>query len=97
MFSVTETSDRVTLVFSGRQDSKICNDIADSVQQRIDETQKHVVFEMRDVDYVSSAFLRICLKTAKTLGPERFSIINVAPSIKMVFKISGFDQMIRIS
>ena len=97
MFSVNETSERVTFVFTGRQDSKVCAEIMEPVRQKTTETEKAIVFDLQGVDYVSSAFLRICLQTAKTVGVERFSVVNVTPPIKVVFKLSGFDQMLKIS
>jgi len=52
---------------------------------------------MQDVDYVASAFLRMCLKVVKEVGPRNFSVINVHPNVKKVFKIAGFDKQLSIT
>jgi anti-anti-sigma regulatory factor len=48
------------------------------------------------VEFVSSAFLRICLVVFKKVGAGRFSIVHVSPWVKKVFKIAGFDHSMDI-
>jgi anti-anti-sigma factor len=54
-----------------------------------------LVFDFTEVEYISSSFLRICIKKYKQLGTERFCVKNPTSDIKRVFKIAGLEKMIR--
>lgn len=55
-----------------------------------------IVFDLQDVNFVSSAFMRNCIMSAKKVHTECFSIINTHPFIKKTFKIAGLDNMMEI-
>ena len=83
--------------FTERLDTVNCLKIEDELFDKVRESKTPVVFNLQEVDYVASAFLRICLKVAKEVSPENFSVINVHPNVKRVFKIAGFDKQISIT
>jgi anti-anti-sigma factor len=81
-------------VFSGKLDTTVSMAIDADLQTRAADASTPVVFDLAHVNYVSSAFLRLCVNMAKrTPG---FSVIHVDPSVKKVFKIAGFDTIMRI-
>jgi anti-anti-sigma factor len=59
------------------------------------EPGKKLIFDFQEVAYISSSFLRICIKKFKELGRENFYIRNPRPDIKKVFMIAGLEQLIR--
>ena len=83
--------------FTERLDTTNCLEIEEELLSRVREAKAPVVFNLQDVDYVASAFLRMCLKVAKEVGTGNFSVINVHPNVKKVFKIAGFDKEISIT
>jgi anti-anti-sigma factor len=87
---------RLYCIFSGHMDAGKCLEIEDGLNERLAENPTSVVFDLRDVDYISSAFLRICIRTAKSLGSNNFSIINVRPNVKKAFKIAGLDEILNV-
>ncbi|WP_159349831.1 STAS domain-containing protein [Roseomonas harenae] len=58
--------------------------------------QGGVVADMTGVRYVSSAGLRVLLKTAKQARTRNvgFSVCGLQPAVREVFEISGFDKII---
>lgn len=87
----------LTCHFSGRLDTEECTHNEKDIETNIqNNANASVVFDLAQVEYISSAFLRICLKVGKTLGKEKFSIINVQPQVMKVFKISSFDTILTI-
>jgi len=90
-------SDTMVLTLEGRMDTPTCEQSEPDILGRIREAKGPVVLDMHGVDYVSSMFLRLCLKAAQQVGPGNFSIVQVSPEIKKVFKIAGFDQQNRIN
>ena len=93
---MTNLSTRIC-AFSEKLDTAKCLEIEDELFNKVQESKAPVVFNLQDVDYVASAFLRMCLRVVKEVGPGNLSIINVHPNVKKVFKIAGFDSQITIT
>lgn len=58
-----------------------------------------VIFDFKDLEYVSSAGLRTLLvfkKDAQKDGKE-LSIINANAVIKEIFSVTGFDKILKVS
>ena len=72
------------------------NKLAEPEVRAVDR-ELRIVFDLCEVDYIASAFLRVCLSTAKGLEKGCFSIINCLPTVKKIFKIAGFEKMFTIS
>lgn len=56
-----------------------------------------IIFDLDQVDYVVSAFLRLCLVVAKSVKERNISIINTEPGLMKIFKITGLDQILKVS
>ena len=93
--------------FSGRLDTLNCNSLSEEIQNKFQElrlgkTEKEqfeekIQFDMKDVTYISSSFIRICLNTSHQSGKGNFSIINCDPFLKKTFKIAGLDELLSVS
>lgn len=92
----THDAEKVTCSFDGRLDTARCLEVEGEICTRLSGIKVPVIFDMAKVGYVSSAFLRLCLKIAKETGSGRFSLTGVCPEVKKVFKIAGFDKIINI-
>ena len=82
--------------FSHRLDSTNCVKWEKGLYEKVRESNMPVVFDLKKVNYIASAFLRICFAVAKELGANKLSIVHACPYVKKVFKIAGFDKKIRI-
>lgn len=90
-------NDKLTCIFDERIDTEAGRRIEEELNEQIKSNIQSVVFDMAAVQYIASAFLRICLKTAKDVGKESFSIKNVQPTVKKIFKIAQLDSLIQIT
>jgi anti-anti-sigma factor len=92
------TTDEGNLIcsFTGSLNSDVCMKLTGELSAKISETRGKVVFDLKGVDYIASSFLRICQKFYKEVGSGNFSIINVSPAVKKVFKMTGFEQIMDI-
>lgn len=95
MVGYDEKNGELVCSFSGRLDSAATAELCEEVLERV-RAAETVIFDLRDVDYVSSAFLRLCFRAAKEKD-QSFSIVNENPSILKVLKIAGFDKLMSIS
>jgi anti-anti-sigma factor len=57
----------------------------------------NICFDLSEVDYISSSFLRLCISSAKDVKKGNFSIINTGPEIMKVFKIAGLEGLLNVS
>lgn len=91
----------LTATFKGRLDTLAVQKISEMVQLNIKpaegEPGDKIVFDMKDVEYISSSFIRICVSVAREAGEGNFSIVHCQPFIKKIFKISGLDDKLNVS
>ena len=90
-------SDRHLLRLFGALDGLTYVDLLKALNQSIDDNAKRIVLDMSEVDYVSSAGLRVLLQGAKSLKESGGEIVLFAmnSTVKEVFKMSGFDSLFR--
>lgn len=97
--NITEFTDRDITVLSiaGRIDGATS---AEAETATLDALAKlpALVIELRQVDYVSSAGLRVILKTAKAarVASKRLVLAGLTPQVQEVFDISGFSSVLEI-
>jgi len=88
---------RLTCYFSKRLDTEVCRNLTPLIDARLAEWTGDVCFDLDQVEYVSSGYLRLCMDTYKKVGSDHFSVIHVSPMIKKVYKVAGFDRYMTIS
>ena len=63
----------------------------------IDPGTTSLVFDFANLEYISSAGLRLVIAAYKKMaGKEGFRIVNVSDEVYDVFSLTGFDQKINI-
>lgn len=84
----------VTFSLAGRLDTITAPDLEASFQE---ETSKNIVMDFSQLEYISSAGLRVLLKIQKTVQSSGSLIIrNVSDTIKEVLDITGFSEILTI-
>ena len=96
MINYNLTEDKLICSFTGKLDSAECQIWNEELIIKVSQAENAVVFDMKDVEYIASSFLRICIHVPKSIGSENFSLINISPHVKKVFKLSGFDKHLNI-
>jgi anti-sigma B factor antagonist len=78
---------------SGRIDSATAPDLAEVLHELTEEGQYNLVLDMGDVDFISSAGLRVLIdtqKTAKRLNRGKLVLADVPEPIYEAFDLAGF-------
>lgn len=84
--------------FEDRLDSKNSSNAEKIINEAIHKkSPQKIIFDLKNVIYVASAFLRICISMVKKTGKDNFLIINTQPQIKKIFKISGLEDFFKIT
>lgn len=103
-FDYNQQENLLTCFFKGRMDSSVSAKIDDDLgaelavleREENDLIKAQLVFDLKAVDYISSSFIRTCVRVSKQLPPGKFSIINCDPFVKKTFKIVGLDEVFNI-
>ena len=86
----------VTLVVSGRLDTQTAPELENELDAALPGL-KELVFDMTNLEYVSSAGLRVILKAQKTMNAQgSMKLTGVNDSIMEVFDITGFLDILTI-
>ena len=86
----------LTCILYGKIDTLNSSVLENEINENMKEDITSVIFDLQEVDYISSTFLRIVIKIVKALGKENFVITNVQPSVMKVFKISNLTEIIKM-
>lgn len=97
-------SQTLTLVFTGHIDTNTCQAmdapvnalITDKLAQRGgQEGALKVAFDMNEVTFIASSFIRLCVFYAKLLPKNNFRLVNCNPFVKKTFMIAGLEGLMR--
>ena len=92
-YEINENIIRIRL--DGRIDSNNHNEIYERIKEILDNNSfSDLVLDFKDVNYISSAGLRVMLKIKKEFGS--LSIVNVSIDVYEIFDMTGFTQLIEI-
>ncbi len=86
----------LNVAIEGRLDTNTARELDEALAE---ETAVHdnIVLDFAKLQYVSSAGLRVLLKTQKQMKGKAFSLTNVSQSIMEVFEITGFVDFLNIT
>jgi anti-anti-sigma factor len=88
----------VTLALKGRLDALTAVDFDKLIREHLKELNRAQI-DCSELDYISSAGLRVMLSTAKRLKEQggELRLAALKETVATVFKISGFDKIIPIA
>ncbi len=83
---------------NGRLDSNTSQGFEKKIFDAISDGSKNMIVDFKDLDYISSAGLRVILKATKALNREEGKIMlcSMQDYVKEVFEIAGFDSFLPI-
>ena len=90
------SNDAVTLIVSGRLDTQTSPELESELDAVLADV-KELTFDMTNLEYISSAGLRVILKAQKTMNTQgSMKLTGVNDSIMEVFDITGFMDILTI-
>ncbi|MCE3242563.1 MAG: anti-anti-sigma regulatory factor, SpoIIAA [Deltaproteobacteria bacterium] len=91
-------ADTVVLALSGRLDSTTANTFEKKLLSQIESGERRFVINLAQIDYISSAGLRVFLLAAKRLNSANGKILlsSLQDPVREVFDIAGFSSVFSI-
>ncbi len=86
------------LIVAGRVDGSSVGTLESAVQEQVDTGHKTLIFDFKDLSYMSSAGLRALLIAARLTQKEggKALFCDLAEHIAEIFEISGFNEILEI-
>ena len=87
----------LTLSIEGRIDTVTSQDLEKEIDEEYGNFDS-LIMDFTDLEYISSAGLRVLIVTQKKLKSENipFVIKNVNDSVGEIFRITGFNKILKI-
>ncbi|MDR1496286.1 MAG: STAS domain-containing protein [Clostridiales Family XIII bacterium] len=95
--NVTTNGGERVLALNGRLDTLTSSELQSPLTEAV-ETCERTVLDFEELEYISSAGLRVLLlaeKAAKAAGSE-FVVRNVSDEILEIFEMTGFSDILKI-
>ncbi len=95
---ITEKDNVMTAALAGRLDTAVSQEVATALQPLIDNADKTLVLDCKDLAYISSSGLRIFLTVRKAAAAKGGKVIvrDITPEIRQVFMMTGFLNLFEI-
>ena len=98
MFNIEKKDEgkKLELVLSGRLDTTTAPQLEEVVNKGL-AGKDTLVFNMQDLEYISSAGLRTLLAAQKIMNKQgTMTVTNASEGIKEIFSVTGFSDILTI-
>ncbi len=86
----------LTMKVSGRLDTMTAPQLENEITGHLDGITEFIM-DFCDLEYISSAGLRVLLVTTKMMkGKGRFVIRNINETVKEIFEVTGFMDILNV-
>lgn len=88
--------EKLTVKVSGRLDTNTAPELSDEMGTSLDGVTE-LIMDFSDLDYISSAGLRVLLSLQKTMNKQGSMVVTgVNETIMEIFEITGFSDILDI-
>ena len=88
--------DKLSIKVSGRLDTNTAPELEDSIKESIDGV-KELELDLSDLEYISSAGLRVLLSAQKTMMKQGSMVVTgVRDTVMEIFEVTGFSDILTI-
>lgn len=92
--NLNKDNDKLIISLEGRLDTNTSPEL-ESEYKKLDE--KNIVLDLKELDYISSAGLRVLLTMQKDMNKKgTLEIINVCDAVSDIFEVTGFNDILNI-
>lgn len=94
--SINEKNDKLEIRLEGRIDSNNAPDVEQEIMNALDSNAgKEPVFDAENLEYISSAGLRVLMKVRKKIN-KPVDVINVSRDVYDIFETTGFTDLLNV-
>ena len=91
-----QENDKLTIKIDGRLDTTTAPSLEAELKNSMDGV-KELVFDISDLEYISSAGLRVLLTAQKTMNKQgKMSVKGASEAVMEIFEVTGFVDILNI-
>lgn len=100
-----QSTNTLAFSFAGHLDTARCIPLAKEIEDKVAESSAaaapagiplKIIFDLKAVDFISSAFIRICMIILAKVKAGNLFMRNANPFIKKTIKISGLENQLNL-
>ena len=92
----TKEDSKLAIALKGRLDTVTAPQLEGELRTAVDGVTE-LVFDLAELDYVSSAGLRVLLSAQKVMNKQgSMTVRNAKPEILEIFEVTGFSDILNI-
>lgn len=98
MLNINKGTDgnNLTIALSGRLDTTTAPELEKELKGSLDGVTA-LIMDLKEMEYISSAGLRVLLSAQKTMNKQgRMVIKNASDEVKEIFDVTGFSDILTI-
>ena len=96
-FNVTQDAGEVNVVLKGRLDATVAPQLHTEMAKMEGTDIKKVTFDVKDLEYIASAGLRVIIFTKQKLGADtQIFMKDVNESVMQVLEMTGFNNFVTV-
>ena len=93
---IKRITEETRIELTGRLDTITAPELEKTIQSDVSD-KTNLVFDMKELEYISSAGLRVLLAAQKKMSKHgTMKVINVCPEVMEVFELTGFTEFLTI-
>ena len=86
---------KLTIKLEGKLDTNTSPELDSKINEL--DGMEEVIIDMKDLNYISSAGLRVLLSMQKIMNKQgKMTIINVCENVMDIFEVTGFSDILSI-
>ena len=91
-------NNKLIVRITGSVDTNTSEELRNEIIDELDDIAV-VWFDMKEMDYISSAGLRVLLETYQTIEPDEGKIVlaNVREELREIFVLTGFSRFMEMN
>lgn len=96
--NISEKQDAFVVSVKGRVDAVTAPELEKTISKYADSDKGKIILDFNELEYISSAGLRVVLVTAKKMKAKQGELLvsGLKDTVKDVFELSGFYLIIKI-
>ena len=93
----TKENGVLTIALSGKLDTVTSKELDVVIKKELDSQVTIVIFDAKELEYISSAGLREIMFVKKTLGKKEAVIVkNINNVVREIFRVTGIEKVITL-
>lgn len=93
---ITKETESLTMKLGGRLDTTTAPELEKAFEENM-EVSKDLILDMKELEYISSAGLRVLLAAQKKMNQTgKMKLTGVSDEVMEVFEITGFSDILTI-